>query len=171
MRSLETLLRRWGIRPEEIAGAALAGEIPIRESFINRLIATRLEHNSYIAAAIVTVRDGDEALVRVVPRIRLLPELPIVVRIERQPDLPRDPVLVLRWHSSSAGPLGPLAGTIARYVRSLPPGIQVDRDVIAIDLRTLLQARGLEDALALVRRAAVHTRPGAVIVQLEAGIG
>jgi hypothetical protein len=168
---VEALLQRWGISPDDISGASLAGEIPIGEALINRLIAKRLERHTHIASVVVTIRDGDEALVRVEPRARLIPSVPIVVRIDRQPDLPRDPTLRLRWSIPAAGPLALVAGTIAGYLKALPEGIQVDGDVVVVDLRVLLRARGLEEVLELVRRAAIHTRPGALIVQLEAGLG
>jgi hypothetical protein len=171
MQFLDALLRRWGINPGDIAGTSLAGEIPISDALINRLIAKRLERHAHIASVVVTSRDGDEALVRVEPRARLIPSVPIVVRIERQPDLPRDPTLRLRWSIPAAGPLALVAGAIAGYVKAMPEGVLVDRDVVVVDLRVLLRARGLEEVLDLVRRAAIHTRPGAMVVQLEAGLG
>lgn len=171
MQVLDALFRRWGINPGDIAGTSLAGEIPIGEALINRLIAKRLERHAHIASVVVTMRDGDEALVRVEPRARLIPTVPIVVRIDRQPDLPRDPTLRLRWSIPAAGPLALVAGTIAGYLNALPEGIQVDRDVMVVDLRVPLRARGLEEVLEVVRRAAIHTRPGALVVQLEAGLG
>ena len=171
MRALDELFQRWGVNPEDIAGTWLAGEIPIGEALVNRMIARLIERHAHIASVLVTVRDGDEALVRVEPRVRLMPSVSVVVRIERQPDLPRDPTLRLRWSIPAAGPLAPFAGAIVGYLKAMPDGIQIERDVIVVDLRRLLRARGLEDVLALVRRAAIHTRPGALVVQLESRLG
>ena len=171
MQLLDNLLRRWGINPGDIAGTSLAGTIPISDALINRLIAKRLHRHPHIASVVVTSRDGDELLVLVEPRARLIPSVPIVVRIDRQPNLPRDPTLRLRWSIPAAGPLALVAGIIAGYLKGMPEGIQVDRDVVVVDLRVLLRARGLGEVLDLVRRAAIHTRPGGVVVQLDAGLG
>jgi hypothetical protein len=171
MQVLHGLLRQWGVHPDDIAGTSLTGEIPFSESLVNRLVAKALDQNAHIASVLVTLHDGDEALVRVEPRLRLVPAVPIVVRIERQPDLPHDPTLRLRWAMRAAGPLTFVAGKIAGAFNALPGWIRIDGDLIVLDLRGLLRTRGLEDALALVRRAAVHTRSGAVVLQFQAGLG
>ena len=100
-----------------------------------------------------------------------MPSIPVAVRIERQPDLPRDAVLRLRWSLPSSGPLTLVVRAIAGFIKTTPPGIQIDSDVILVDLETLLRERGLEEALQLLHRIAFHTRPGALLVQLQAGLG
>jgi len=170
MQVLEAMLQRWGIQPGDIAGTSLSGEIALSESLINRQVAQQVEHNAHIKSLVVTFQGGDEALVRVEPRMPLIPTVPVVVRIEGQPDLPHDPTLRLRWSIPSAGPLGLIARATAGYLKKLPDWVQFDRDLIVIDLRALLRARGLEDALRLVRRAALHTRPGTLVVKFEGGL-
>jgi hypothetical protein len=171
MQKLNELFQRWGVEPGEIAGTSLVGEIPVKDTLINRLIARRLEGHPHIASVHVTLLEADEALVRVEPRTRLLPTIPVSLRIEQQPDLPRDAVLRLRWSLPGSGAFTLVARAVAGYIKTLPPGVQLDRDVIAVDVRTLLRARGVEEVLALVHRVAFHTRPGAVLIQLEAGLG
>jgi hypothetical protein len=171
MQKLNELFQRWGVDPSEIAGTSLVGEIPIRETLINRLIARRLDGHPHIASVHVTLLDADEALVRVEPRTRLLPSIPVALRIEQQPDLPRDAVLRLRWSLPGSGAFTLVARAVAGYIKTMPPGVQVDRDVIVVDLRTLLRSRGVEEVLELLHRVAFHTRPGAVLVQLQAGLG
>jgi hypothetical protein len=171
MQKLNELFRRWGIDPAEIAGTSLVGEIPIKETLVNRLIATRLAGHPHIASVHVTLLDADEAIVRVEPRTRLMPAIPVALRIERQPDLPRDASLRLRWSLPSSGPLTLVARAIAGYIKTLPPGIQIDSDVIVVDLYALLRERDLDEALGLLHRIAFHTRPGALLVQLQAGLG
>ena len=171
MQKLNELFQRWGIEPGEIAGTSLVGEIPIRETLVNRVIARRLADHPHIASIHVTLLDADEAIVRVEPRTRLLPSIPVELRIERQPDLPRDASLWLRWSLPSSAPLTMIARVIAGYIKTMPPGIRIDRDVIVVDLQTLLRERGLDEALGLLHRVAFHTRPGALLVQLQAGLG
>ena len=170
MQRLNALFQRWGIDPGEISGTSLVGEIPIKETLINRLIARRLEGHRHVASVHVTLFESDEALVRVEPRIRLISSIPVAVRIEQQPDLPGDAMLRLRWSLPGCGPLTLVARALVGYIKTMPPGIQIERDVILVDLRTLLRARGLEDALGLLHRVAFHTRPGALLVQLQAGL-
>ena len=171
MQKLNELFQRWGVDPGEIAGTSLVGEIPIRDTLINRLIARRLDGHRHIASVHVTLLEADEALVRVEPRTRLLPSIRVALRIEQQPDLPHDAVLRLRWSLPGSGAFTLVARAVAGYIKTMPPGIQVDRDVVLVDLRTLLRSRGVEEVLELLHRVAFHTRPGAVLVQLQAGLG
>ena len=171
MQKLNELFQRWGIDPGEIAGTSMVGEIPIRDTLINRVIARRLDGHSHVASVHVTLLDADEALVRVEPRTRLLPSIPVALRIEQQPDLPRDARLRLRWSLPGSGAFTLVAKAIASYIKTMPPGIQIEGDVIVVDLRTLLRARGLDEVLGLLHRVAFHTRPGALLVQLQAGLG
>lgn len=171
MQRLNELFQRWGIDPGDIAGTSLVGEIPIKEALINRLIARRLAGHPHIASVHVTLLEADEALVRVEPRTRLMPTISVALRIEQQPDLARDALLRLRWSLPASGLLTLVARAIVGYIKTMPPGVQIDRDVIVVDVRTLLRARGLEDVLGLLHRVAFHTRPGALLVQLQAGLG
>ena len=118
---------------------------------------------------VVMLAEGDEAVVRVQPRSRLMPAVPVTLRVDGQPDFPHDPIVRLRWSMPSAGPLAFIARNVAGYI-TLPEGVRIDRDLVLIDLRALLRARGAGDVLALVRRVAIHTRPGALVIELEAGI-
>lgn len=171
MQKLNEFFRRWEIDPGEVAGTSLGGEIPIKDTLINRVIARRLEGHPHIASLHVTLLDGDAALVRVEARTRLLPSIPVAVRIEQQPDLPRDAMLRLRWSLPGSGAFTLVAKAIVGYIRTMPPGVQIDGDVIAVDLRTLLRERGVEDVLGVLHRVAFHTRPGALLVQFQAGLG
>jgi hypothetical protein len=171
MQTLNEFFQQWGIDPNEIAGTSLAGEVPIKETLINRFIARRLDGHPHVASVHVTLMDGDEALVRVEPRTRLMPSLPVALRIEQQPDLPRDARLQLRWSIPAGGALTLVARVVVGYIKSMPPGIQIDSDRIVVDLETMLKTRGLEEAFRLLHRVTFHTRPGALLVQLQAGLG
>ena len=168
MTVLDPLFQRLGIDAGDVAGASVSGEIPIRDSLINRLIASRLAGHPHIAGVDLAAQDGDVIVARIQPRLRMLPSLTVTARIERQPELPDNPILWLRWSVPAVGPLALAAGPIMNYLKATPPGIRVERDTLAIDIRELLRTRGLEHALTLVRRAAVHTRVGVVVVQFDA---
>lgn len=170
MKLLDPLFKRLGIEPSEIPGAAFAGEIPIAESLVNRMIEQKLGRHAQIASIRIAAQDNDQVLVRIEPRSRIVPSLNAVVRIERQPELPHDPTLRLRWSMPAAGPLAMFAGTLIGYFKALPQGIRLDRDIVVVDVRVLLRSRGLEEVLDVVRRVAFHTRPGLVVVQIEIGL-
>jgi hypothetical protein len=170
MLRLKELFDQWGIDSGEIAGAWFGGEIPIADTLINRLIAARLTDHPHVGSVQVTLFDADEAIVRVEPRVRLMPAIPINVRIEQQPDLPRDPILRLRWSIAGGRSLTVVAGAITSFIKSMPPGVQMDRDLILIDLETALRARGLDEIFGLLHRVSIHTRPGVLLLQVEAGL-
>jgi hypothetical protein len=162
---------RVGIDLQEVAGTRLAGEIPLTDEAVNRLLAQRLQNHPQIAGLRVQAQENDVVAIQALPRMRLMPPMRIQARIERQPQLPHDPRLMLRWSLPAAGPLAFFAAPVLSYFKALPPGIAMDGDRIAVDLRTLLRGRGLEDTLSFVREVAVHTRPGAFVVSFALEIG
>jgi hypothetical protein len=166
----DTLRERLGVDIGAFAGANAVGEIPLSDELINRQIAERLASNPKIAGLQVAAQDGDVVVVHVVPRVRLIPPQRIVARIERQPQFPQQPMLLLRWSMPSAGPLAVFAAPILSYFKAMPPGIQMDGDRLAVDVRELLRSRGLDELNRFIRRLEVHTRAGGFIVQFELGI-
>jgi hypothetical protein len=166
----DTLQQRLGIDPRELAGTAFTGEIPIPASLVNRLLAQRLARNPQIGSLQLDPQPDDTVFVRVEPRVRMMPALKVTARIERQPEFPSDPTLHLRWSMPAAGPLAMFAAPVLAYFRAMPRGIRMDADRISVDIRELLRAKGLEEAVGLIRRAAIHTRPGGFVLQIEAGL-
>jgi hypothetical protein len=166
----DTIRERLGVDIATFAGAHFGGEIPFTDVFINRLIAERLAGHAQIAAVRVQAEEGDTVGVQIVPRARLLPAMRIVARIERQPEFPQHPFLLLRWSMPAAGPLAMFAAPIVSYFKAMPPGIRMDADRIAVDVGELLRSRGFEDLLGFIRRLTVHTRPGAFVAQMEMGV-
>jgi hypothetical protein len=162
---------RLGLDLQEVAGARVSGEIPLADEAVNRLVGERLRNHAQIAAVRLQAQENDVVAIQAIPRMRMMPPLRILARVERQPQLPHDPRLILRWSLPAAGPLALFAAPVLSYFKALPPGITMDGDRIAVDLRTLLRGRGVEDALAFVRDLAVHTRPGAFVVSFVLEVG
>ena len=146
------------------------GEIPVPASLLNRFIAERLESNAQIASLHVEPQPGDAALIRVVPRTRLVPAVTITAHIERQAEFPQDPRLLIRWSLPTAGPLALFAGPVLSYFKRMPPGVRLDGDRVVIDVPEVLRSRGVEDVGALIRRLTVHSQPGGFIVRFEVGV-
>ncbi len=161
---------RLGIDLQEVAGARVWGEIPVTEEAVNRLLAERLQHHPQVQSVRVQAQEGDVLAIQAVPRMRMMPPLRILARIERQPQFPEDPRLLLHWSMPAVGPLALFAAPVLSYFKALPAGIDMDGDRVIVDLRTLLRGRGLEETLAYVRDVQVHTRPGGLVVQFAAGV-
>jgi hypothetical protein len=166
----DTIRQRLGVDLATFSGAQLAGEIPLTDELVNHLIAERLAGHPQVAAVRVHAQEEDTLAVEVVPRARLLPAMRIVARIERQPEFPQQPFLILRWSMPAAGALAMFAAPVVSYFRALPPGIRLDADRIVVDVRELLRSRGFEDVIGFIRRLAVHTRPGALVARFELGV-
>jgi hypothetical protein len=166
----EIVRQRTGVELRELAGSTLAGEIPLSDALVNRMLAERLAHHAQVAAVRVQAQQNDTVAVQVVPRARLMPALNITARIERQPEFPQHPMLLLRWSMPAAGPLALFAAPVLAFFKAMPQGIRMDGDRIAVDVRELLHSRGLDDILALIRKLEIHTKPGGFALRFEMGI-
>jgi hypothetical protein len=157
-----------GIDLKDVPGATLTGEIPLHDDVIDRLVAQALaRQESLVSAVRIESADGDRFVARVTVRAPLVPELNVLLQIERQPVLPESPVLWLHWSLPGLGPLAAFASPFLAKLKQLPPGIRIAGDQIAVDIAELLRARGFEAWLALVTRLELHTRAGQSIVRFE----
>ena len=170
MAALDSIRNRLGFDVRELAGTRVSGEIPISDTLVNTLIAERLSQHPQIAAVRVQAQPGDVIAIHLTPRSRMMPPLRIMARIERQPEFPRHPVLLLRWSVPAAGPLALLAAPVLSYFKAMPAGIRMDGDQLAIDVRELLRGRGLEEVIGFIRGVAIHTDAGGFIARFELGV-
>jgi hypothetical protein len=166
--TLADLTRRFlGGEPSELAGAGVAGEIPVTGAVANRLIAQRLEGSQLPVTAVqFEPHDGNEFTIRLSLRVRLVPAVTIAARIEQQPTFPHDPVLTLRWTLPGLGPLAMIVSPIIASF-ALPPGIRIQGDRVTIDVREVLQARGLGEVADYIEGLQVHTREGAFLARFS----
>jgi len=166
----EIIRQRTGVDLRELAGSTVSGEIPLSDALVNRMLAERLAQHAQVSAVRVQAQQNDNVAIQVVPRARLMPTLNITARIERQPEFPEHPMLLVRWSMPAAGPLAIFAAPVLAYFKAMPQGIRMDGDLIAVDVRELLRSRGLDDVLAIIRKLEIHTRPGGFVLRCEAGI-
>ena len=117
----------------------------------------------------VSLEDGDRLSVRVVAKAMFVPALTLKLVIEKQPEIPTSPVLVLRL-ATMPGLLG-LAGAAFPLDQVLPPGIRMQGETILVDLRDMAREHGFEALLAHVREVRVTTERGRLLIGLDAGIG
>ncbi len=157
--------RMLGIELPEISGSLLAGEIPLSNALVNRLIAQRLPAMHVPVAAVrVEAHDGDRLAIVLSIRGSLIPDVAIAARIEEQPQFPGPAVLGLRWTLPAMRALSLVAAPALAYFKKLPSGIHVDGDRLTIDLGELLRSRGLGELMDYLTRVHVSTREGAIVV-------
>jgi len=100
-------------------------------------------------------------------RMKIIPTLRIVGRIEEQPELPQRPVLGIRWSMPGMGPLAMLAAPALAFLNALPRGLRAEDDRILVEVAELLRSQGLSELLPYLRKVRVHTGRGAFVVKIE----
>ena len=164
---LDPLRPLFGEQLQELAGAVASGEIPLTSSVVNRLIAQKLAGaNAPIVSAEIATTGSGAFIVHLRPK-GPIPLLKVDVTIDRQPQLPADPRLGLRWTVRGVGPLALLAGPLISRFTSLPPGITVDRDYVWVDLHAMLRAQGFGEVVPLLTGVRVLTAERGFLVQFE----
>jgi hypothetical protein len=155
-------------RAPDVAGSRAAIDVSLSEALLNRVIAARLPAGGPVRDLRLRVVAGEALVTLRLERPRFLPPMTIKVRIERQPDPPGAPDLVLRL-GLPAG-LGVLAGVGANLFATLPPGVRLDGDRVTVDLARLLAEQDLGWTLRYARALVVTCEPGRVRIQGSAAV-
>lgn len=153
----------------EIAGTRVHATVPIAETLLNRLIRDTMPQNLPLRNVAVTPEDGNRLSVRIVPKAMFVPAMTLKLIIEKQPEIPISPVLVLRL-ATMPGLLG-LAGAALSLDKMLPPGVRMQGEVILVDLQAMARQHGFEQQFAHLRELRVTTAPGRLLLTLDAGVG
>jgi hypothetical protein len=152
----------------DFAGAQAVLTLPISDRLLNEALTEALPPSAPVRDLQLASLAGDRIRVRFkVGSATFLPAINVTLVIERQPELPRSPVLVLRMEM---GGLLSLAGPALRFLDALPPGVQVDQDRIFVDLARLLAERGLSELLDFAEDLHVTTTDGALVVGIRASV-
>ena len=160
-------MRQQAAQFEDLRGAEVAAEVPISERLLNEIVHEWLPRSIPLRDLHVSPQAGDRFLVRArLGSSALLPPLKLTVVIDRQPDLPVSPILVLKLE----GALMTLAGPALRFLDALPPGIRLEHDRIYVDIPTMLEQRGLAQYVGFIQRLEVHTADGVVLATIRAGV-
>lgn len=164
---LDVLRRLFGEQLQELAGGAITGELPVTTAVVNRLLAQKLATaKAPIISAEIETRPNETFTVHLRPR-GPIPLLHVDVSIDRQPQLPDDPRLGMRWTLRGLGPLAMFAGPVIAYFQTLPAGISMDGDRIWVDLHALLRSQGLGEAVPFLTGVRVLTREQRFVIQFE----
>jgi hypothetical protein len=170
--ALDQARRFLGPRLESVAGAHVAGEIPVSETALNRIIAEKLQtSNGPVMSAELQVRAHDELAVRIrLRRPSFAPTIIVTFYIERQPAPPASMELVMKWSLPGMGLLKPLVAPVLSFFKKTPPGIRVDGDRVVVDFATLARERGAGALLEFVTGLRIATRDRELVVSFDLGV-
>lgn len=152
----------------DLSGARVTAAIPVSERLINELVAATLPPHIPVREAYVHPEAGDRFSVRLTPKSGFLPSLTIRLAIERQPELPTSPELVLRM--ASMGGLFGLATAAFPIAQMMPPGVRLEGERIHVDLRAMAAQRGATDLFPYVRQLRITTEDGKAVLHLEGAV-
>ena len=152
----------------DLSGARISGTVPVSERLIDEIVASAVRPGGPVREVRVHPTSGDAFSVRVAPRASLLPSITVRLEIDRQPELPASPVLVLRM--ATMGGLFGLASAAFPIAGMLPPGVRLDGDRILVDLRAIAADRGAADLLEYVTGLQLHTEEGRAVLHVDLSI-
>ncbi|MDQ3419781.1 MAG: hypothetical protein M3541_13555 [Acidobacteriota bacterium] len=150
----------------DITGARMVADVPVSARLINEVVAAAIPPNVPVREVVIRPEANDQFSVRIMPRATFLPALTLRLAIERQPDFPSFPVLVMRM--KTMGGLFGFASAALPIATMLPPGVRLEGERILVDLAALAAQRGFAGHLQYVRRLAIHSEDGRMIVHVEA---
>ena len=146
----------------DVRGAQAALTLPLSERLLNEVLAETIPRSAHITDLQVTPEASDRFTVRFrLGSSALVPRLKVILAIDRQPELPAFPVIVLRLETTG---LMTFAGPVLRGLNALPEGITVKEDRIHVDLRALADRRGLGAYIDYLDQLRVNTVSGAVVL-------
>ena len=152
----------------DLGGTRISGTVPVSERLINEIVASAVRTDGPVREVRIHPTPGNALSVRVVPRASLLPAITVRLEIERQPELPASPVLILRM-ATMGGLLG-LAGAALPIAGMLPPGVGLEGDRIVVDVRAIAADRGAADVLKYVTGLQLHTEEGRAVLHVDLSI-
>jgi hypothetical protein len=163
------LARQQGSGFAGLAGSEVHATIRVSSALLNEAISANLASVTAVRDLAVQPRGGNRFDVRVkLAKPAFLPTMNVALVIERQPQLPSDPVLVMKL-TGAAGMIGLAAPAITSF-GVLPPGIRLDGDRILVDMRVLLQRYGQAALLDYAERVQVTTEEGRVVLLVHARV-
>ena len=153
----------------ELSGSDVRAAIRISRTLLNEALSAYVTSSSAIRDLTVQPRAGNRFDVYLKLSKALVPPINVTVAIERQPELPADPTLVLHL-IGIGGLLRFVSPAINALASGLPPGIRLDGDRVFVNLREVLRAYGEAELLDFAEEMAIGTDEGHVIVIVRARV-
>lgn len=153
----------------DLAGARVSARIPVSRSLINRLVAQALQGSTMPVRAVdVRPRPGDQFDLVITLTWPFVPPLTAAFTVERQPQFPGAPVLMLRW--SLLGAAGALASRVISALDRLPQGLRLESDRLLLDIPVLAQRGPAASVLPYLRGLELHTAADQAVLDIELGV-
>ena len=164
----ELFLRQQAAGFRDVAGAEVTATIPISDRLVNEILSAELSPSAPVRDVRIEARaDNTFGVHARLARPAFLPPFSLSLAIARQPELPRDPELVLQVAS---GALMALASPVLRLFDALPRGVRTEGDRVFVNVRTLLEQRGLAEVLRYLEDVRIATDPGRIILIVRARV-
>ena len=152
----------------DVAGARVSVTLPVSDRLVSRLVADIIPPNIPVRDVDVRALAGNRLSVKArITRPVLMPPITVNLAIEQQPQLPDRPILVVRLLSTG---ILSFARVALNFLHVLPPGIRMERDLLFINIQTLLEQRGLAEHLRHVDTLDLNTDEGHFVVDIRGGI-
>jgi hypothetical protein len=126
------------------------------------------ETSSHVRDVDIRPHAGDSFDVLIAVSWPFVPPIKVSFAIERQPQFPASPVLVLQWSLLGVSGLG------SRFVASLdrlPAGVRLDGDRLLLDIPRLAETASAASWLPYVKSLELHTVDDRFVLDLEMEIG
>jgi len=127
------------------------------------------ETSSHVRDVDIRPRAGDAFDVLITVSWPFVPTIKVGFAIERQPQFPASPVLVLRW--SLFGGVGAFASRFVASLDRLPAGVRLDGDRLLLDIPRLAEKASGASWLPYVRSLELHTVEDRFVIDAELEIG
>ena len=165
-RLLSLLTRLQATRFADLSGSDARATFRISASLLNDALTAFAASTPAVRDVVVRPRAANHIDVHLkLARPAFLPSLNLTLLIERQPVLPDNPELGLRF--SGAGGMMRLAGPAISSFGALPPGVRLDGDHVLVDLRTLLLRQGHAELLDYVEQLQILSEEGALVLLVQ----
>jgi len=140
--------------------------IRVGEALLNEAAASFIAASSVVRSVVLHPRAGNEIGVQLkLAKPAFLPAFNVTLHIDKQPELPANPELVLRL--SGAGGLLRLAGPAIGSSGALPPGVRLESDRIHIDVGRLLAQHRQAELLDYVEQMQVMSEDGRLVLAVQ----
>jgi hypothetical protein len=149
----------------------VSARLPVSRPLLNQVVRSALGTAAgHVRDVDIRPHAGDTFDVLITVSWPFVPTITVKVDIERQPDFPSSPVLVLRW--SLLPGLGLASALASRFIASLdrlPAGVRLDGDRLLFDISRLAGHASAGAWLPFIRSLELHTVDDRVVldVQLE----
>jgi hypothetical protein len=149
----------------DIAGSRVSARIPVSRALLNRVVADALQGTTTPVRSVdIRPRAGDEFEVLIAVSWPFIPPLKVTLVVERQPQFPASPVLVLRW--SFLGAMGAIVSRLVASFDRLPAGVRLDGNRVVLDIPTLAGPDGAM-LLPALKSLEIHTLDDRAVFDIE----